>query len=466
CTQAAISLDNAKLYHNLQLSEAREREKSEQLAQAQTQLLYDAFHDSLTNLRNRTWFIHRLYQVMSLYIGNQDYLYAVLFLDLDRFKVINDSLGHLVGDELLKQVGIRLQNCLIDPQSIARLGGDEFAILLEGIKEVTQVIDIAKTIQQEFKKPFQLNQYQVYTEASIGITLSSMNYENPEDILRDADVAMYRAKSQGRGSYNIFNLSMQTKFQERLQLENDLRIALEKGEFYLNYQPIICLETGKIASFEALVRWKHPKKGFISPATFIPIAEETGLIMPLGWWVFTTACHQLNQWKKEIKQGDSLIMNINLSPLQLRQENLVNSMAMFLAEIELSSKSIKLEITESCLLDNVENQLQILQQMKDLGLQLCVDDFGTGYSSLNRLHEFPINTLKIDRSFVVSDRTETMQMIISLAHSLGMDVTAEGIETELQKQKLQDLGCEYLQGYLFSRPLNTQDATQFLINNL
>ena len=478
CSQAAISLNNAKLYQNLQASnqalqqsvQALQKTKTE-LLQAQEKLRHDAFHDSLTGLPNRIWFSNLLEHTIQLSSRYPTYLYAVLFLDLDRFKVVNDSLGHLVGDELLKSVAIRLRNCLRAADTVARLGGDEFAILLEEMEDIWEATAVAKRIQGQLAKPFNLNNYQLFTGASIGIALGSPSYRRLEELLRDADAAMYHAKRSGKGHYAVFDPTMQIRVMTDLQLENDLRRSIKKQELHLYYQPIVSLSTGRLKSFEALVRWHQPLRGWVSPVEFIPVAEEIGLIDHLGWWVLESACRQLSIWLSQFPDKQHLTINVNFSAVQLKQVDLLERIEEILLETGLPQSCLKLEITESCILETFTSPAKRLKQLKDLGIRLCIDDFGTGYSCLSRLHEFPIDTLKIDRSFVSrmnidSHSTETIQMIVTLAHSLGMDVVAEGVETTAQREKLRELGCDFAQGYLFSQPADSQTASQLLLKDI
>jgi diguanylate cyclase (GGDEF)-like protein len=481
CTQFAIALENKLLHQKLLQSKSREHEKTarleksleelqqaqELLIEAQVQLQHDAFHDSLTGLPNRAWLMKMLDHAIKLAQRHHNYLYSVLFLDLDRFKFVNDSLGHLIGDELLKSVADKLQACVRSCDTVARFGGDEFAILLEEMEDPQEATIVAQRIQETLSKPFQLQDYQVCTGTSIGIALSTMGYQQPDELLRDADAAMYQAKSQGKGRYVIFDRGMQTHAITTLQLENDLRRALEKKEFCLHYQPIVSLLTGYLSGFEALLRWNHPKRGWISPNEFIPVAEETGLIHQLGWWILESACNQLEVWSSQFPNLPSLSVNVNFSAMQLKQVDILERLPNILPKTVRSSFELKLEITESCILEAVNWEAQRLKQLKDLGIGLCIDDFGTGYSSLSRLHEFPIDTLKIDRSFVNhlhlnSSHRDTVQTIITLAHNLGMDVVAEGVEDRLQLEKLKELNCEFAQGYLFSKPVDSKAATQLL----
>jgi diguanylate cyclase (GGDEF)-like protein len=446
------------------------REKQQQIQQAQQALLHTAYYDNLTSLPNRSWFTQRLSQLIDQQQQTQR-PYAVLFIDLDRFKVINDSLGHLVGDMLLQKVAQRLEACLPEPNAVARLGGDEFAIVLQDIADVAAATVVAQHIQEQLRQPFQLEQMEIYTEASIGITLSGVDvrqYSKPEELLRDADVAMYCAKAQGKGRFEIFHPIMQIRAREYLDLENDLRRAIHHDELSLHYQPIISTANGQLHGFETLVRWQHPSHGLIMPSRFIPVAEETRLVVPLGWWVFEAACWQMQRWLQQFPHQQSLKLNINFSPVQLQQTNLVDCINRILTKTGLSGNYLKFEITETYLLENISSQVETLRQLKALGIELCIDDFGTGYSSLSRLHEFPIDTLKIDQSFIqrvdISSgaNLETVKMIITLAHSLGMDVVAEGVETPEQLEKLQELDCNFVQGYLFSHPVDSLAASQFL----
>jgi diguanylate cyclase (GGDEF)-like protein len=469
CAQAAISIESAKLYRDAQ-------DYAHQLERSQERLIFDALHDSLTGLHNRHWFTQKLSGVIGQAKYDPAFQYAVLFLDLDLFKVVNDSLGHLIGDQLLTQVAQRIQNCLPHAHAIARLGGDEFAILLENIADANAPIALARLIQTELMQPFEINHHEMVAGASIGITLSSIGYNHPEEVLRDVDTALYRAKAQGRGCYALFDLTMQTSAIERLQLENDLRRAIEalprlspaeQTELQLYYQPIISLVTGQLSGFEALVRWHHPQQGWISPVKFIPVAEETGLIHALGWWVLRTACQQLSQWQQQFSHARALVMNVNISTLQLRQHDLVEQIQALLVNTQIPPGSLKLEITESSILETFSSQAAQLKRLKDLGIRLCIDDFGTGYSSLSRLHEFPVDTLKIDRAFVSridgnAGGAEIVQTIIALAASLGMDAVAEGVETLAQLERLRDLHCELGQGFFFSKPIEPEAAAQLV----
>ena len=509
--------------------------------QAQAKLVYEALHDTLTGLPNRALFFDRLRLALCRSRQYPDYHFAVLFLDLDRFKVINDSLGHTIGDRLLIAIAQRLQNCIKPSDTLARLGGDEFTILIEYPPDINYATRVAVKINQELAKPIYIEGHEIFTTASIGIVASRGNfadsangnhthvcpiYNNPEDLLRDADIAMYRAKALGKARHEVFDLTMHNQAISLLDLENDLRRAVEmikqdpaNSQFILNYQPIVCLSTGKITGFEALLRWSHPTKGLISPGKFIPLAEETSLIIPLGMWILQAACHQLTIWQQEFncqyieynekfatnntqemflvpnslprtQNGNgkypstcsvfnsscqfptsNLTMSVNLSSKQLSQPNLVEEIKDILQQTNCQPNSLKLEITETVIMENVSLATQMLNKLKNQNIQLSIDDFGTGYSSLSYLHQFPINTLKIDRSFVSkldSDMSgqslKIVSAIIALAHNLGLAVIAEGIETQEQMQRLKQLQCNKAQGYWFSKPLDSYHATELLRN--
>ncbi|OIP70880.1 MAG: GGDEF domain-containing response regulator [Oscillatoriales cyanobacterium CG2_30_40_61] len=447
------------------LQELQQAQKN--LLDREQQLHYKAYHDSLTGLPNRAWCLNQLQTLIEHNKTNSNYRYGVLFLDLDRFNVVNDSLGHLLGDKLLQKVAKRLESCLIDDLKVARLGGDEFVIILENITDDQEVITVAQNILYLLNPVFKLNQYEVYIGVSIGITLSHFGYDYPEDILRDADVAMYAAKVNGKGCYQLLTSELQQKAINGLQLENDLRRAIQNQEFSLYYQPILSLPISKKLGFEALIRWHHPKKGLISPDKFIPVAEETGLIIELGLWVIKTALNQISIWQEQFQGFSEIIIHINVSPQQLMIASFSEQVQELLSHFKIKSHQIKFEITESSLLKTGDPYIEVLKQLKKLGIQFCIDDFGTGYSSLSRLHEFPIDTLKIDRSFVSriglnQGEIELIRTIITLAHGLGMDVVAEGIETKSQLNQLSLLGCEWGQGFLFSKPLNSVDTTQYI----
>lgn len=444
------------------------------LEQSHGALRHLASRDTLTTLPNRALFLECLEQTVKLAERQEDYLFAVLFVDLDRFKLVNDSLGHPVGDELLIAVARCLKQEVRDGDIIARIGGDEFAILLNDIQETSHATDVAERIKQKLALPFTLGRHKIFTSASIGVALGGKSQGWIDDFLRNADIAMYRAKAHGKACYEVFDADMHAQAVACLQLETDLRQALEHQEFCIYYQPIVSLETGDITGFEALVRWKHPSRGLINPAEFIPIAEETGLIVPLGQWVLREACRQMHEWQVQFPRGIwqvrsssepganavPLTINVNLSVKQVLQPDLVEQVAQVLHETNLDARSLKLEITESVLVANAELVTAVLLQLKGLGVLLSLDDFGTGYSSLSYLHRFPIDSLKIDRSFISrmgfgDKNVKIVQAIILLAQALDIEVIAEGIETVEQQARLSTLQCKYGQGFLFSRPLDS-----------
>jgi diguanylate cyclase (GGDEF)-like protein len=434
---------------------------------AEEQLLHDAFHDSLTDLPNRALFMDRLRRAIVRTRRQEDYRFAVLFLDLDGFKVVNDSLGHATGDQLLIALGRRLEQGMRRGDTLTRLGGDEFAVLADDIPDVNDAIILAERIRDDLKAPFNLGGHEVFATASIGIALGTRDRERPEDLLRDADTAMYRAKAQGKERHVVFDQAMHTSVVERLRLETDLRRAVERREFQVHYQPICLLSTGRIAGFEALLRWEHPERGWIAPSSFVPLAEETGLILPIGLWVLRAACRQLHDWQSRGADLASLMVSVNLSIKQLMEPDIVEQIDQVLRETEVAPEYLKLEITESVIMEHPPSAAEVLQRLKDRGIRLSLDDFGTGYSSLSYLHRFPLDTLKVDRSFVCRLDGEDgdpviVQTIIALAHNLGLQVVAEGVETEGQLDRLRAMGCQYGQGYFFSRPVDGDSATALL----
>jgi diguanylate cyclase (GGDEF)-like protein/PAS domain S-box-containing protein len=434
---------------------------------AERRLLHDAFHDTLTELPNRALFMDRLKYAVERSKRRKDYKFAVLFLDLDRFKDVNDSLGHLVGDQLLVAVGQMLRKGVRGTDTVSRLGGDEFVILLEDISEENGAIRIAEWINEEFTHPFDLSGKEVFITTSIGIVISAPRYVQPEDILRDADIAMYSAKASGRAQYQIFEPEMREQVMMRITLESDLRQALERQELVVYYQPVVSLVDGRLIGFEALVRWKHPERGLLLPREFLPLAEETGLIIPLDRWVMRQACQQMREWQEQMPSDPPLAISVNVSPKQILQPDLVEVVERVLDETGLDPGSLKLEITETTIVETSQFTAGVFANLQSLGVQLQIDDFGVGYSSLGYLSNFPINALKIDRTFVGkmsedSHQLGIVQAIVTLTHRLGVGVIAEGVETESQIEQLKNLGCEFGQGFLVSVPIDSQAAQKLL----
>ncbi len=425
----------------------------------QSRMQHDALHDSLTGLPNRTLLIDRIEQSLKRHQREESYHFALLFIDLDRFKFVNDSLGHALGDQLLITIAQMLRSCVRQADTVARLGGDEFTILLDNLPNNTNATDTATRILEQLASPIQLNGHTVFTGASIGIVIQSSEYPDSTSLLRDADIAMYRAKAMGKNRYVVFNAQMYDQTRQLMQLESDLRLACENiQDFVLHYQPIISLRTGKLTGFEALIRWNHPHKGLVSPADFIPIAEDTGLIVPLGRWVVQAACQQIRALCDQYPKIPHFSISVNLASQQLEDPEFVTDLDQILALTQIEGNYLKLELTESMLMDHADATIERLEQIRNRNIQLSLDDFGTGYSSLSYLNRFPLDTIKIDRSFVSRMQTshedlEIIRTIITLAHTLDMDVVAEGIESIEQKQQLSDLGCDQGQGYLFSHPL-------------
>jgi diguanylate cyclase (GGDEF)-like protein/PAS domain S-box-containing protein len=426
---------------------------------AEERLLHDAFHDSLTGLPNRALFIDRLGMAIAHAKRRLSYTYAVLFIDLDRFKNVNDSLGHSAGDELLIAVARRLESCLRPGDTVARLGGDEFSILLDEVADVDHAVQVAQRLHREMARPFKVKGHEVFVTLSLGITLGAGgDYDRPEDVLRDADTAMYGAKSSGKARDAVFDQDMHDRAVALLELETDLRRAIERSEFEIYYQPIVSLECGRIDAFEALLRWRHPRRGLLHPSSFVPVAEDTGLIVPIGWWVLHEACSQLADWQALPVGGKHLAVTVNLSSKQFMQADLVERIQGILTQTGVRPDSLRLEITESTIMGQAEDAIAKLLALRDFGVKLYIDDFGTGYSSLSYLHRLPVDALKIDRSFISEmdgggERSEIVGTIVTLARTLRMDVAAEGIETAEQVSRLRALSCHYGQGYYFSKPL-------------
>jgi diguanylate cyclase (GGDEF)-like protein len=427
-----------------------------------------AFHDALTDLPNRNQFIETLKFLLEKSRHTPDFNFAVLFLDLNRFKTINESLGHSTGDNLLRSVGERLKKLIGAEDMLARFGGDEFGIILSHVNTTEEAVSFAQLINYKLTVPFAIGGRQVFVNTSIGIALGSAAYQEAEEVLRDADIAMYYAKDHEK-NYEIFDQTMHTRAVTLLQIETDLRYAVERNELCAYYQPIINLETMQLGGFETLIRWNHPQRGLVSPGDFIPVSEDTGLIVPITLWILRESCRQMVKWQRLDAANESLILSVNLSVKHFGQGNLVEEVRKILVETGIEPSSLKLEITESAVMENAELVIAMLKELKELGVQLSIDDFGTGYSSLSYLHRFPIDTLKVDRSFVgtMEDGTENgeiVRTIIALAKALNMDVVAEGIETIHQLHQLRILGCEYGQGFLFSRPVPHEEAEKIVLD--
>jgi diguanylate cyclase (GGDEF)-like protein len=452
----------------LQLNIAEHERTSLALHESREKFRHAAMHDSLTDLPNRTYFAEEVkYQLEKTKIM-PGFSFAVLFLDLNRFKTVNDSLGHSAGDRLILAVSKRLKEICRKGDMISRLGGDEFAILLNNATDQDEVQKYAELLQKKISVPVTLNGRQIFTSASIGIIFSNASYEDSLDILRDADMAMYAAKEQQK-SFLVFDKSMHTQAVTVLQLDTDLRYAVAREEFCLFYQPILDINTMKLKGFEALVRWNHPQRGLVPPFEFIPTCEENGLIIPMTISILKKSCLQIKKWQQISPAHKDLTMSVNLSGKHFSHSSLIDDVAQVLAETELSPSSLRLEITESAVMENAETAVGLLEKLKELGVKLSIDDFGTGYSSLSYLNKFPVDNLKVDRSFVTSmsessESGELVRAIISLAHTLGIAVVAEGIETVTQLHQLRILNCEFGQGYLFSRPVPEAEADKLTQN--
>jgi diguanylate cyclase (GGDEF)-like protein/PAS domain S-box-containing protein len=427
-----------------------------------------AFHDPLTGLPNRALFVDRVTSALARSGRRPEQVAAVLFLDCDRFKLVNDTLGHLTGDLLLIAIARRVERCLRLGDTLARLGSDEFTILLEDVQDAVTAAGIAEELLQAFSTPFTLGDHEVYATASIGIALSSPGTTSPEDLLRDADIAMYRAKVLGKGRYEVFVPELRAQASRLLQLETALRRTLDRSELSLAYQPIVSLADGRLSGFEALARWQHPEFGAIEPSEFIPVAEETGLIHPLGEWVLREACAQTRRWQEAFPLWGALSVSVNVSVKQLQDLRFSDRVRGALAQSGLCAQHLRLEITESMLMRDPGRAADALRTLRELGVKLHMDDFGTGYSSLSYLHQFPLDALKIDRSFVSGQGSagianpEIVQTVIAMARRLGLEVIAEGVETEEQERQLRALGCTSGQGYRFARPLDAPAAARYL----
>lgn len=430
--------------------------------QVEEELRQRTFYSKLTGLPNSELFNNRLKKAIQTLHEDPSYFFAVIFLDLDRFKIVNDSLGLKKGDELIRIVAQRIEHNIRKKDTVAHFGGDDFALLIE-VSDLPEAAIRAERIKDQFAEPLRIDDKEIFTSCSMGIVVGSAQYSEPEQIMRDADTALHKAKATGPGSYIVFDPRMHAQVTELLTLETELRKAIKQNEFVLYYQPIINLNDGRLTGFEALIRWIHPKKGVVPPNVFIPIAEETELIIPIGEWVLLTACTQLQKWKE---QGFDLTININLSGVQFRDRNLLNTLENIFKRTMVDTENINIELTESVVMDNAEKSIAAMSRIKELGTKLSVDDFGTGYSSLNYLQQLPIDALKIDRSFINMISTDNglalVTAIIAMAQSLGIKSVAEGIETAQQMHSLRSLNCNSAQGYYFSRPMPADEATRFL----
>ena len=434
---------------------------------AEERLLHDAFHDALTELPNRSLFLDRLGLALEQSRRHKRISFAVLFLDLDRFKNLNDSLGHAAGDALLVEFAGRLRGCLRPGDTVARLGGDEFGVLLTEVDGPEDATRVAERIQELLRQPFAVGSTEVISTASIGIALGAAGYERPDDILRDADTAMYRAKAAGRACFQVFDQAMHSSVAALLRLEMDLRRAVERNSFVMHYQPIVSLLDGRIVGFEGLVRWLDPERGVVLPDRFISVAEETGLIVPIGWWVLAETCRQVRLWQGSFPISPPLYASVNISGKLFGQPDVVERVWRIVEETGLPATSLRLEITESVLMDHGDVALRVLSELRALGVQFSVDDFGTGFSSLSYLQRFSYDTLKIDRSFIagMADKADVgaiVQSIVGLGNVLGMNVVAEGVETPAQLARLRAMQCPSAQGYWFSRPVDRQGAELLL----
>ncbi len=438
-------------------------------------LRHDTYHDKLTGLPNRTLLNEHIQRCIQRSLLHPEYAYSLLIVEMDDFKVVNDSLGHKTGDDLLIGIGkrlldiVRTLNIAIRPidGKIGRLGGDEFFILLDGLKKWEDAASIAQLVHDSLQKPFLLNEVERTVSVSIGITTNQVKYTLPDDMLRDADTALYQAKARGKSRHVAFNSQMHDRAVERLHMENDLRKALDRNELKIQYQPLVSLSTGRIDSFEALVRWNHPERGFTPPDKFIPLAESTGLIVPIGHWVLCEACRQVRKWQQEIPGYDDLSIGVNVSVKQLVKPGLDEEVQQVLRHIDLDPNNLHLEVTESAVMENTELATSMLEKLRAQGIGIHLDDFGTGYSSLSYLHTLPITAIKVDRSFISrlstdNRHTATVQAIQTLAENRNMKLIAEGIETLEQLVQLQALNCDLGQGYYFAKPMDAQDATALI----
>lgn len=462
----------------------RVKDRTEQLefeigerTRIEDRLIYEASHDVLTDLPNRASLQEKLARSLEEFKDNPTRTFAVMFLDLDRFKIVNDSLGHLIGDKLLIEVAgrlrasLRMTNTIFHDDSwsthVARLGGDEFVVLLSDVSMISSVTRVALRIQESLCEPFVIDGHEIFTSVSIGITLSEARYTSSQEMLRDADTALYKAKSDGKACYRVFDQEMHETITYQMKLENDLRRAVEKKQFELVYQPIVSLRSGTIRGFEALIRWHHPLFGTLLPAEFIPLSEETNMIVPVGHWVLQEACEQVRRWDRDFGISDGACVSVNISESQLMDENFIDGLRDVLTETGIHPSQLWLEVTERSIMHDSQAMIEVMHEIKKLGLELHLDDFGTGYSSLNCLHQYPLDVIKVDRSFLKRldegvQYAAMMQAIVDLAHNLNMKVLTEGIETSDQAAQILAMECDYAQGYLFARPMAAREASNLL----
>ncbi|MEO1693196.1 MAG: bifunctional diguanylate cyclase/phosphodiesterase, partial [Cyanobacteria bacterium J06631_6] len=464
---------NFDLEHRVKQRTSELQAEIVQRQKMQEKLEYIAWNNSLTGLPNRLWLEKKLQQLLFTVQKQPQQKFTTIILDCNRFKIINDSLGRQAGDQLLKMVSDRLSMKISSTSVIVtHFGEDKFAIVLPNISESSKAIALVKKIQQCLGAAFLLEQREIFITFNIGIVICDASYTQVNEIFRAADLAIQKAKKSSGHYYQVFDATLKNNTLEILEIETDLRIALKRQEFYLNYQPIISLNTGTIKGFETLVRWNHPLKGFISPGKFIPIAEQTSLILPLGMWILQSACEQIQQWQERLKgQHSDFTVSVNISGKQFEQEDFIEQLDQIISDTGIDIKHLKLEVTETLLMNNIEIADRVFSQLRERQIQLAIDDFGTGYSSLSYLDRFPVNTLKIDRSFVsrlneVNQTSMIVKATLELAHNLGFNVVAEGVETEQQAAQLRAWGCEFAQGYFYAKPLGQEAAWQFFERNL
>jgi Amt family ammonium transporter len=438
--------------------------------QLEEHILHDAFHDTLTGLFNRALFINRLEQSIKRLKRNSASLYAVLYLDMDRFKLVNKTFGHVTGDRLLMVIANRLQKLLRDVDTLARFGGDEFAILVEDIADTVQASTMAENVLRQLAAPFRLKKQEIFVTCSIGVVLGSAAYEHPDQVLRDADNAMYSSKEHGGDHYTVFDAGMRVLTQRRMEMELALRQALEAGEISVHYQPIVSLKHGEITGFEALARWRHPRLGFIPPTEFIPIAEETGIINELGALILRQACSRMVTLVGTNPAAANMTLSVNISGRQFKRPDFVDEVAAILAETGIPPSLVKLELTESVLMDDADEAVDTIRRLKELEVKVVIDDFGTGYSSLSYIQRFPFDSLKVDRSFVgnmneAEQNMEIVRAIIAMAHKLGLEVVAEGVEMAEHRSALSELRCESAQGFYFSKPVPAEELDELVLRH-